>query len=158
MGSVIYPEIGLDGDLSSRGSSGKARLSALSQFVGGVYDALTLCFFDGWAYSLADLCRALRSVAGFDFSVNELVRAGERIWALKRCINALLGATAADDRLPGRFLTPHTEGPTAGEAPDLTAMLRDFYVFCELDERGCPSRRRLEALGLSDVAGLVHRS
>jgi len=156
MGSAVYPEIGLDGELSTRGADGKARLSALSQFIGGVYDALTLCFFDGWAYTVPDLCRAVTSVVGGVYSVDDLMQCGERLWALKRCINTLLGAKAGDDRLPARFLTPHSDGPTAGEAPDLATMLKDFYALCDLDARGCPSAARLASLGLQDVARLVH--
>lgn len=155
MGSVIYPELGLNGDLNERSSDGKAYLSAMSQYVGGILDALTLCFFDGWAYTLADMTRALNSVAGFNMDVPEMMRCGERIWALKRSINALLGATADDDRLPRRLLTAHGEGPTAGQAPDLPAMLRDFYALCRLDEQGRPTADHLRALGLADVAAAL---
>jgi aldehyde:ferredoxin oxidoreductase len=158
MGSVVYPEINLDGDLCTRQTAGKAYLSAMSQYVGGVLDALTLCFFDGWAYTLPDLTRALNAVTGFDGDLADLIRTGERLWVLKRAINALWGATAADDRLPGRFLAPLPEGPTAGEAPDLATMLREFYALCGLDAAGRPTRARLESLGLSDVAQAIDAS
>jgi aldehyde:ferredoxin oxidoreductase len=156
LGSVIFPEVGLDGDLSSRRTEGKAFLSAMSQRIGCVVDALTLCIFDSWGYTLEDMCRALNSVTGFDYDVPELVRAGERIWALKRSITSLFGATAADDRLPGRLLAPHVDGPIAGSAPDLPSMLKDFYEICGLNEAGRVSSERLQSLGLSDVAALLH--
>jgi aldehyde:ferredoxin oxidoreductase len=155
LGSAIYPEMGLDGDLSSRRTEGKAFLSAMSQRLGCVVDALTLCFFDSWGYTLEEMCQALNCVAGFDYDVAELARSGERLWALKRSISNLLGATAADDRLPGRLLTPLADGPTAGSAPDLPAMLREFYEICDIDEKGRVSRERLESLGLGDVAALL---
>jgi aldehyde:ferredoxin oxidoreductase len=74
---------------------------------------------------------------------------------MKRGINTLLGATADDDRLPARLLTPHQDGPTAGESPDLATMLAEFYAVCDLDARGCPSRARLQSLGLDDLASAV---
>ena len=156
LGSVIYPQIKLDGDLSSRQTEGKAYLSAMSQRVGGIMDALTICMFVGWAYTLDDLAAALNSVAGFDYDVPALMRTAERLWALKRSIANLLGATAADDRLPARFLTPLTDGPTAGSAPDLASMLRDFYTICDIGSDGRISRARLQSLGLGDVAALLH--
>jgi aldehyde:ferredoxin oxidoreductase len=156
MGSVVYPEVGLDGDLTERKTEGKAYLSAMSQYIGGIVDALTLCFFDGWAYTLDDMAQALNSVTGLSYDVEELMRCGERIWALKRSINTLFGATAGDDRLPRRFLTPLNEGPTAGTAPDFAAMLREFYSLTGLDKEGRVTRDRLDSLGMPDIAAFVH--
>ena len=157
LGSVIYPEVGLDGDVSSRITEGKAYLSAMSQRIGCVVDALALCMFISWAYSLGDLVEALNSVTGFSYDVPQLMQTGERLWALKRGISNLLGATAADDRLPQRLLTPLQDGPTAGTAPDLQTMLAEFYQLCGLDEQGRVSRQRLLSLGLGDVAALLYR-
>ncbi len=156
MGSVIYPELNLNGDYVPRESAGKAYLSVMSQTIGGILDALTLCMFDAWAYSLPDLVTALNSVTGFGFDMPELLRTGERLWALKRSISCLLGATAADDRLPKRLLTALADGPTAGTAPALDVMLKEFYALCDLDAQGRPSAARLESLGLADVARLLH--
>jgi DNA-binding IclR family transcriptional regulator len=38
-----------------------------------------------------------------------------------------LHKTAADDRMPKRITTPHTEGAAAGSVPNVELMLKDYY-------------------------------
>ncbi len=77
---------------------------------------------------------------------------GERIWMLQRGLNNLMGITAADDRLPKRIITPHTEGGAAGSVPDADLMLKEYYKARGLDAGGRPEKAKLNSLGLSALA------
>jgi len=95
----------------------------------------------------------IHAATGLDWTPEEMLRAGERGWNLKRAINCRLGLSAAHDRLPKALLEPYAEGGAAGFVPDLPAMLQAYYAVRGWDPAtGRPTRERLLALGLSDVA------
>jgi aldehyde:ferredoxin oxidoreductase len=152
MGSVIYPELDLDGPFAEQSSEGKGVASARAQDFAGIQNAASFCLLNNMSYSPAQVARALAAVTGFSFSVEELIQTGERLWQLKHGINLLLGATAADDRLPERLMKPLEDGPAAGSVPDMALMLREFYDQRTLDAAGRPCASRLRALGLEDLA------
>jgi aldehyde:ferredoxin oxidoreductase len=152
LGSVFYPELGLEGPFVEQSSEGKARVSAGGQDFAALLNASSFCMLNCLSYTVTEVAQALAAVTGTPYTVEEIAQTGERLWQLKHGLNCLLGATAADDRLPARLLTPLEDGPTAGSVPDMDLMLREFYALRALDERGFPSPRRLETLGLADLA------
>ncbi len=151
MGSVIYPELDLEGPFAEQSSEGKGAVSARAQDFACVQNAAAFCMLNNMNYTAPQVARGLAAITGFDFTTDELIQTGERLWQLKHGINLLLGATAADDRLPARLLEPLADGPAAGSAPDLPLMLREFYVQRGLDAAGRPQSARLRALGLDDL-------
>jgi aldehyde:ferredoxin oxidoreductase len=152
MGGVLYPELGLDDALSEQSSVGKALLSARGQDYACIQNAACFCVLSNLNYSVTETVAALNAITGFSYTVEEIAQTGERLWQLKHGLNCLLGATAADDRLPSRLLQPLEDGPTAGSAPDMDLMLREFYALRDLDAGGRPSRARLQQLGLDALA------
>jgi len=60
--------------------------------------------------------------------------------------------TAADDRMPKRLMTPHTEGGAAGSVLNVELLLKDYYKARGLDANGRPLKEKLNSLGLSDLA------
>lgn len=152
MGGVLYPELGVAGELSEQSSEGKARVSAVGQDYACVQNAASFCMLNNINFTVTELVEALAAVTGFPYTVAEIAQAGERLWQLKHGINLLLGATAADDRLPPRLLQPLEDGPTAGSVPDMALMLSEFYALRDLDAAGRPARARLEQLGLHALA------
>jgi aldehyde:ferredoxin oxidoreductase len=155
MGGVLYPELGLEGALTEQSSEGKALLSARGQDYACVQNAACFCVLNNLNYTVTETVAALVAITGFPYSLEEIVMTGERLWQLKHGINLLLGATAADDRLPPRLLEPLADGPTAGSAPDMALMLSEFYSLRDLDVTGRPSRARLEHLGLEALADAI---
>jgi len=155
MGAVYYPELGVGGPFVERSSEGKALVSARGQDYACVLNAASFCLFNSLNYTVTQTAQALAAITGFPYTVEEIARAGERLWHLKHGINLLLGATAAADRLPERLLMPLADGPTAGSVPDMTLMLREFYALRGLDEHGRPAAAVLEGLGLADLARLL---
>lgn len=113
-----------------------------------VYNPLGLCkFMIKGGQSPARTAELVNGATGWDWSADDLVRRGERLFNLKRLINLRLGITRADDTLPRRFLLePRPSGAAAGVLPDLDRMLPLYYELRGWDTEGRPARERLEAL------------
>ncbi len=151
-GIVVWPEAGIPGGYQQKSSVGKAQMVVASQNLGQVVNAAPMCYMLMSVISSQELVDLMNAASGFDYTLAELLTAGERIWLLKRGLNNLMGATAADDRLPKRILTSPPSGPAVGSVPDLELMLKEFYPLRGLDSQGRPSKEKLNALGLSDLA------
>ena len=91
-------------------------------------DAMTVCSFSSYAFSLDDDAAALSLVTHTSGSLETLLGAGARIVDLERQYNAACGIGAAADTLPDRFLKePVPTGRHAGKVCDLQPMLRAYY-------------------------------
>ncbi|MBA7504293.1 putative oxidoreductase YdhV [subsurface metagenome] len=152
-GQVVYPEIvGLKEDYEGQTSEGKAEMTLICENLGMVCSSAVFCVFVMACLKVNDLVEFLRTTTGFDYSLDELMQCGERVWLLKRGLNNLMGVTAADDRLPKKILTPVNEGAAAGSVPDIELMLKEYYELRKFNANGYPSREKLEDVGLSDLA------
>jgi aldehyde:ferredoxin oxidoreductase len=95
----------------------------------------------------------INAACGYEWTLEDMVRSGERAWNLKRAINNRMGLTRANDKLPKVFLEAYHEGGAAGFVPDLPAMLEAYYEARGWDkESGKPSKEKLIELGLEDAA------
>jgi len=119
--SNLYVDMGLLGhkDLGVKRTwpykaKGKAAQTIASQKKGVIANSAVICEY-AWnsaGGALPEMAMMLNPLTGFDYSVDELARAGDRIWYLKRAIGNLCGATREEDRVPRRILEPHVEGTT----------------------------------------------
>jgi len=92
----------------------------------------------------------LNCLTGFDYTVEEMLTTGERIFNLKRLYNIKCGIGRADDNLPRHILEqPRPDGGAAGNLPPLAAMLQEYYQARGWDEEGRPSPETLQRLELS---------
>ena len=103
-----------------------------------------------------DIIPALYSATtGFELTKDELLQAAARVTNIERAHNCRLGLTAADDTLPPRFTEdPMPEGPSKGKVYDILEPMKEaWYTVQGWDtETGIPTRKRLEELGLGDIA------
>jgi aldehyde:ferredoxin oxidoreductase len=93
----------------------------------------------------------INAYCNLDWSLDDLMIAGERAWNLKRVINNRLGLRRSNDMLPKTLLTPYPNdgGGTEGFVPDLEAMLGAYYAFRGWDPvSGIPTLGRLRDLNL----------
>ena len=150
-GVTIYPELGLDKDFKGQTSEGKAEMTIKSQNMAMVVNSAVICLFVMSCISMDDVADMLRTTTSFDYNKNAVLEAGERIWLLKRGINNLMGVTSADDILPKAIMTPLKDGAAAGSVPDMKLMLREFYQLMGIDEKGRPTKERLERFGLGEL-------
>jgi len=147
-GMAAYIEAGLEEDYLAQTSEGKARMHYLSENLGALASAAPICIFSLGCITAEDFTSMLRVTTGFDYTLNELLECGERIWLLKRVLNNLTGTTREDDRLPLKILSPVKEGAAAGSVPDIEKMLSEYYELRGLDSDGVPKREALEKAGL----------
>ncbi|MFH1909429.1 MAG: aldehyde ferredoxin oxidoreductase family protein [Chloroflexota bacterium] len=116
-----------------------------------VFNALVMCFFANVPGET--VVELINAACGLDWSVEDMLRCGERGWNLKRAINNRLGLTRANDKLPKALLEPLCDGGAAGYVPPIEEMLEAYYAARGWDpETGRPSKEKLLALGLADVA------
>jgi aldehyde:ferredoxin oxidoreductase len=152
--NMVGPEIlGVPKMIDRFATLGKAGLLINLQNLNAVLDSLSLCKFTAFAMKEDYYARLLSAVTGETVEPQELLRVGERIWTAERLFNLAAGYTRADDSLPRRLTDePVAAGPAAGEVVDLQPMLDEYYVSRGWDREGRPSRRKLAALGLDEVA------
>jgi len=136
--------------LDPRATEGKAELARDFQNVSTAVDATGLCIFLTFGVGIPEIAPILSAATGIDYTEEDLIRAGERIWNLERLWNLQAGMTAADDTLPRRMLEePIPAGPAKGQVSRLGEMLPEYYRARGWDEQGRPTRRKLEDLGIS---------
>ncbi len=112
-----------------------------------VNNALVLCVFANVSPTI--ILELTNAALGLDFTLDELMRCGERAWNLKRIINNRLGLTGANDKLPRALLEPYPDGGAAGFVPELDAMLSAYYTARGWDPlSGYPLREKFIDLGL----------
>ena len=117
----------------------------------GVLDALVMCRFAN--VPPERIAALINTSCGFNFTMNDLLLPGERAWNLKRAINNRMGLTRANDKLPKALMEPFPDGGAAGYVPPIEEMLTAYYAIRGWDpETGRPTKEKLHALGLADVA------
>ncbi len=139
----------------------KVRFALTTQYVYSALDSLDLCqFVYGPAWQLYDteqIVEAVRLVTGWeDFTVEELLKLGQRRLNLLRAYNAREGIGREDDRLPKKLYQALTGGPTDGvklDEVEIEQAKEMYYRMAGWDPAtGRPTRETLESLGLGWVA------
>ena len=155
-GAFEHPEIGLDKMYQGMSAEFKADAVAKTADLGCIYNSACWCMFAGHIIPLPQLVETFNAVAGYDWDIETMMEAGARVWYLQRCLGHIWGATAADDRLGQRIMTPVPDGGIAGMVPDMETMLKDFYEYRGLREDGKPTPETLEKYGLSYLAEKIY--
>jgi aldehyde:ferredoxin oxidoreductase len=111
-------------------------------------------------YGFGQLRDLVRGVTGWNTTVLELMKGGERALAMARAFNYREGFSAKDDVPHWRFSTDFESGPTAGvrvPAGDVEAALELYYGMNGWDRQtGAPTSGTLDELGLHWVADLLY--
>ena len=149
-GYLISPEvIGMPEKLDRTVIEGKATWVKIFQDLTAVIDSLGLCLFSSFALGLSDYRALVNAVTGFNYTDEELLACGERIWNNERLHNLKVGYTAAEDTLPKRLLNdPIPEGPSKGQSIRLAELLPQYYIERGWSETGVPTPERLSSLGM----------
>ncbi len=120
-------------------------------------DTADLCQFvygPSWQlFGPDDMVALMRAATGWDFTIEEMQRVGERRLNLMRAFNAREGAGRDQDTLPKRiFDDPLVGGASDGVAvtrEELAAALDDYYELCGWDiATGNPTPAKLQELDL----------
>jgi aldehyde:ferredoxin oxidoreductase len=122
-------------------------------------NCLGLCMF--MPYEEKHLIRDIvQGVTGWNSSIFELMKVGERALAMARAFNYREGFTAKDDVAHWRFFTPLKSGPNEGmkiPAEDMAKALDLYYEMRGWDrETGAPTAGKLHELGIGWLAELLY--
>lgn len=129
---------------------GKGRIVAVMQDWHEILESMVLCKF--LAIPPAHVTGLYNMVTGLKKSLQDLLKAGERIFNLKRLYNIACGYSKRDDTLPKRLLEePLKEGGAKGQIVELEPMLIEYYEHRGWDENGIPTREKLEELKIREV-------
>ncbi|MBU4564990.1 MAG: aldehyde ferredoxin oxidoreductase family protein [Proteobacteria bacterium] len=136
---------------------GKAQLIKDWQDVFCVIDASGLCVF----FSVRNLVEAREDIApsgitkllnlatGADYTLEEVIRVGERIFNAERIFLNQAGFSREQDTLPPRILSePMPDGPARGMVCQLEPMLTEYYTVRGWSQQGLPQPEILGQLGL----------
>jgi aldehyde:ferredoxin oxidoreductase len=126
-------------------------------------DSMGLCVF-GYAprgvMPINTMVDCVNAVTGWDVSLFELMRAGERGTLIARAFNSREGFSLENDQLPKRLFEPKPDGPDAGRQifneSDFNRAVELYYdmIGCDPDT-GRPQRSKLLELGLDWIEDLL---
>jgi len=147
---MISPEIlGHPVFLDRFSTAGKAEIVALFQDISALVDSTVLCRFLQFAMGISTFTDMLRVVTGLDFSDNELMKIGRRVYTLERIFNNQAGFSRRDDTLPPRFFQEEFQtGSSRHRVVRLAEMLDNYYSVRGWDKDGVPLPQTLAELGL----------
>jgi len=142
-------------------NAAKVRYAYYTQMLYSALNSLGLCQFvwgPAWhLYDAAQMVELVRAVTGWQVTLWELMKVGERSLNLQRLFNAREGITCDLDRLPPKLFQPLQGGASDGLAvtqEEVEQAIELYYAMCGWDEQGRPTRAKLEELGLGDIQRL----
>ena len=151
--------LGLLEPLDARDSSpDKVRFYVYGENLTSSINALCVCNFGPaprGVLPLAKFVNLVEGITGFETSLWELMKAGERCVILARCFNVREGFGKKDDRIPERFFEPLEGGLLKGKKIERTAFeqaLSTYYQMRGYDEEGRPTNAKLQELSLGWLA------
>ena len=157
-------EIGLTKPLPiSDFSRDKVHYAYRTQSLYSVLDSVNLCQFvfgPAWQlYGPNQIVELVNSVTGWDTTMDELLKLGERRIALMQAFNSREGLGHDDNVLPKKIHEPlKGTGPTAGTAIDRKVFdraIQDYYELAGWDKNARPTRDKLSELGIGWVAEAI---
>jgi len=146
-------------DFDFRSFQGRGKWHTLGANISQVYNAAGICMIvlgDGYG-NFDQLMEAFRVITGWDFTLEEMVKTGARIDAMRQAFNIREGIKTPwkfPDRMMG--VPPKQAGPRAGITLKKEELTDEFYTERGWDTKtGKPSKKTLEELGLNDVAKVL---
>ncbi len=152
--SATMPELGINEVQDRFGTVKKGELVAKTQDLMSLFDSIKLCKFLLYGgVKLTHILEWFNAVTGWEISQAEIMKAGERIYNLKRMYNVRCGITRKDDTVPTRMLREkRREGGAAENLPPFSEALDEYYSYRGWDRNGIPTKTKLLELGLVGAA------
>ena len=153
-GYMISPEVlGLPQQLDRTVIDEKAAWAKTFQDLTAVIDSMGHCLFTSFAMGAPEYTDLLNAATGTNWTVDQVLEIGDRIYNIERMFNKAAGMKPEDDRLPKRLLQePITNGPSKGMVSQLPLTLPQYYA-----ARGWvnafPTDETLKKLGLDECVG-----
>jgi aldehyde:ferredoxin oxidoreductase len=136
--------------------SGRGEAHKIGSNFSHVVSSTGTCLFLYWALPSVDpLIEFMRVVSGWDLTIDELIKTGERICTIRHAFNIREGLNPLKYKIPGRIMgnPPPKEGPLAGVTVDEETLDQELLAALDWDSKTTkPSKEKLLELGLEDVA------
>ncbi len=130
-------------------TEGKPELVKAFQDATALVDSAGLCIFTTFAWGMDNIAPQIDAACEGDWSVENCLEVGERIWNMERLFNQAAGFTADDDKLPKRLLEEAIKGgPTDGQVNRLGEMLPKYYEIRGWSPQGEPTNETRQRLSL----------
>lgn len=156
MGARYYPEIGFEYELEPRTDENKAEAAVDMVAFGAIENSACFCQFADAEVTIPEWVELFNIVPGYEWDAEEMMRAGRRVFYLKRMINYRFGRTADDDKLTKRMLEPATDGEPEGVEINFEGMKQRFYELMKIDpEKAIPVKEVLVEYDMAEEAGAV---
>ncbi len=128
---------------------GKGELLKTLQDLHAFSDSLDLCKFSAFAEGAEEYAAQYAAMVGIDnFTADDVLKIGERVYNLERYYNMLAGEPPGSDTLPRRFLEePSTMPGSEGHVCELDKMLEEYYA-ARGWENGHVPEAKLKELGI----------
>ncbi len=127
--------------------AGKAGHTKLFQDRFAAVDSLVVCKFAFFGAGEEEYANILSAVTGVDYTSEDLMRVGERIWNVERQYNLREGFSKDDDTLPERFFEDEVNGRVI-DREEFLKTLDEYYRMRGWDENGVPTKRTMKRLGI----------
>jgi aldehyde:ferredoxin oxidoreductase len=107
---------------------GKGGLVKIFQDIHAFSDSMDLCKFSAFAMGTDEYAAQYAAMTGIEFTSDDVLETGERIYNLERYYNNLAGFGEGSDYLPKRFTDePSTSPGSEGQVCELDDMLVEYY-------------------------------
>ena len=139
--------------------AGKAELHKKCSEMIHVVNAAGVCMFAYLSYDWDFIPDFLTAVTGWEYDTDECYRVGERIADVRHAFNLREGLNPIRFDVPARLLglPAQTEGNLRGVTVDIDTQVREYCQVMDWDpDTAVPSKERLLALGLDNVAADLH--
>jgi len=147
--TVASEVLGIPVKTEQADAEGKPELVKAFQDATAVVDSVGLCLFTTFAWGMDNIAPQIDAACEGDWSVENCLEAGERIWNMERIFNQAAGFTADDDKLPKRMLKEAIKsGPTKGQVSRLGEMLPKYYEIRGWNPQGEVTTETRERLSL----------
>jgi aldehyde:ferredoxin oxidoreductase len=151
-GEVVGEICGDEIELDPLKTEGKAEWVKIFQDLYSACDSLIVCKFNTFAVGAEEFASTLSAVTGWQYSADDIMKVGERIYNLERAFNVREGTGLEVDKVPPRFFEePLPEGPKKGQVFKLNEMLGEYYKLRGW-MKGIPTKTKLGELGLNKAA------
>jgi len=156
-GSEAGPPPGLLPDFDEKSFSGRGEAHRIGSNFHQVMNCAGMCEFMYMSLPTVEVVTNFMSaVTGWDVTTDELIKTGERIQNLRHAFNLREGLNPLKFKVPDRSLgiPAQKEGPVAGVTVDENIMIKEYLAAMDWDAKTTkPSKKKLQELGLEDVAG-----
>ncbi len=147
-----HPDVEIE--ITDRWADDKAAGVAKGQNFRTLTDSLGICHFAIIPFNL--LIDMINASTGWNTTMDELLKAGERTFQLQRALSCKLGITSKDDVIPELAMRPIPDGGQEGHVPNMEKMLPEYYAVRDWNKiTGKPSKKRLENLGMPEIAASI---